>query len=327
MILWFASYLFGRRFVVRYMGCKSTVCNILSGVPQGSNLGPLLFIIYINDIGNSLNCPFLLYADDIKIFCNVQNGYDHAKLQADINSIHAWSINNRLPLNMSKTKVVSYSRKTNVSMYQYRIDDYKIEVVSTVKDLGVTIDNKLLFNEHIDKILSKARRNLGLIKWVARDFNDLLTCKILYCAYVRSHLEYAALIWNRNLITITESLEAIQISFLAWLRFKFKFDNLTNDAILSKLNLLSLAARRSLQEIKFVHNIIDGKNDLIGLLHIRAPSHISRNHRLFSCDKTLNGTPIYKSIITVNKNLFIFDIFMKKFSDIKDRFTKYVSNQ
>lgn len=111
---------------------------VTSGVPQGSHLGPLLFLIFINDLCFFLkDVSFLLYADDLKLYKAVKNPTDFLSLQASANSVNEWCTLNGMSLNVRKCNVISFSRKPVIQKYDYSINDSLLERVSLVKDLGV----------------------------------------------------------------------------------------------------------------------------------------------------------------------------------------------
>src|SRR5436190_11282116 len=109
----FSSYLTGRKQYVSFLGYKSDPFFVQSGVPQGSNLGPLLFIIFVNDLISLLKCIGLMYADDLKIFYEIKTVLDCLALQLDLNVIYEWCVRNKLQLNINKCCVMSFHRKTN----------------------------------------------------------------------------------------------------------------------------------------------------------------------------------------------------------------------
>jgi len=155
---WIASYLDNRRFHVEVGGASSHPYKATFGLPQGSSLGPLLFIIFINDIRACIHfSSFLLYAGDLKIYRTVSNVNDSILLQSDLDSIGSWCYKNSLPLNLNKCHIVN---------------NHPLSVLNEIVDLGVLFDDKFLFNEHLNLILPKAYAMFGFVKRNTLLFND-----------------------------------------------------------------------------------------------------------------------------------------------------------
>ena len=195
LIHFFESYLLNRSQFVQFQGHRSNEFISQSGVPQGSVLGPLLFIIFINDIVIDLRCTSLLYADDLKIYYKICDESDCNKLQADLSTIHEWCNKFRLSLNINKCNVVSFTRKLNKIQYEYTISGANLVRRDSFKDLGVTFDSHLSFREHTSNIVTSSFKMLGFLIRNARDFQNASTLKSLYNTLVRSRLEYASMIW------------------------------------------------------------------------------------------------------------------------------------
>jgi hypothetical protein len=160
-----SNYLTSRTMIVIVNGTQSKSEKLTIGVPQGSILGPLLFIIYLNDLcALNLFSILILYADDITLFYHEKDIYTvRDRLKSDIEQINNWLKHNQLILNWDKTKIMPFNhskrdhigpltRPTNIYI---NIDNHEIEFVDEFKLLGVTIDNKLTFESHIDNIISK----------------------------------------------------------------------------------------------------------------------------------------------------------------------------
>jgi hypothetical protein len=142
--------------------------------------------------------PFQIYtfSDDIKIFRPVYSPQDCYLLQSDINSVQGWCTANCMKLNIGKTKVISFSRKTNALIYDYKLCQSPITRAHSIKDLGVYIDNKLHFHDHVNYIFSQSTRLLKLIRNITFNFSSIESILKLYIALVRSNLEYASVVWN-----------------------------------------------------------------------------------------------------------------------------------
>jgi len=154
------SFLKGRKQRVTINGFKSTT-DVVSGVPQGSVLGPIFFLIYINDLPCMLFNPYLLFADDIKIYNHNKSEDDVCKLQQDIFKLEKWSEMWQMPFNFSKCKSLHMGRTD--PNHVYSMVGCNIEQTNEERDLGVLINNQLKFHNHLSTAISKARRLLGLI--------------------------------------------------------------------------------------------------------------------------------------------------------------------
>jgi hypothetical protein len=141
----FESYLSGRFCYVNVLGFYSARLVVNSGVPQGSNLGPLLFLLFINDIVEIFSLNVLLFADDVKLYSTIRDISDCMRLQSNVDVLYGWCRSNGLPLNRDKCYILSFSRKTKPLMFDYRIGNALLTRCFTFKDLGVTFDAQFTF--------------------------------------------------------------------------------------------------------------------------------------------------------------------------------------
>lgn len=286
----FASYLKSRKFRVRFGGNTSGKFAANSGIPQGSNLGPLLFIIFINDLPkvlSSVNC--LLYADDLKLFYKIETLNDSVILQNDINNIYNWSLQNKLYFNLSKCFVVTFTRNIHKINFEYSMNNESIKRVETIQDLGVTFNSKLNFGEHINRITGVAFRMLGFVLRTSKNFRNLSTIERLYCSLVRPRLEYASVVWHSNQITFTNNLEKVQKRYLRYLYYK-KYNEYPNYnvirtvALRREFQIQSLDSRRKIMLVMFAYKIINNfinDNNLLLLLDLRVPARNTRIRNVF----------------------------------------------
>jgi hypothetical protein len=153
---------------------------VLSGVPQGSELCPLLFNIFINDLCKVIeHSNVLLFTEDVKIF-RAKNSVDCIQLQSDISRTQGWCFVDYVKLNTSKTRVTTCTRKTHVIYYKYKINDWFITCTHSVQGLRVQLDSKLHFRAYVNYIFSQSVRTLGLIRTVTYSFSTLDNLLILY---------------------------------------------------------------------------------------------------------------------------------------------------
>lgn len=221
LLQFFSSYLRDRQQYVDYKGCTSDPYYTRSGVSQGSNLGPLEFIIMVNDLPDVIRhgCC-LLFADDLKLLMEVQGKSDCERLQEDIDRVLEWSKENRLYFNVAKCSVMSITRARVPLMHEYVLDAVPMQRVTEVRDLGVIVSREMSFRDHITKICKRAFRNLGFVLRQTRNFTNIATVRVLYDALVRSHLEHSAVIWDPHEAKYTLMLERVQNKFTRHLYWK-----------------------------------------------------------------------------------------------------------
>ena len=215
LLAWIASYLCGRTQFVKLAGWSSQIFNVTSGVPQGSHLGPLLFILFMDDatkVFSSSTC--LLYADDLKILKVIKNVLDASALQRDLNRLLQWCEVNQLYLNIKKCNVISFTRKRSKIEFGYSVNGVQLNRLKVVKDLGILMDEKLTFGKHIEYVIAKSYSMLGFISRTCKEFRSVRTLKSLYFAHVRSYLEYASVVWHPYQETFVDRIESIQKKFL-----------------------------------------------------------------------------------------------------------------
>ena len=186
---------------------------VLSGVPQGSVLGPLLFCIYVDGVtacAKSQCTHDTLYADDLMLYKSIFCSQDFTELQDDISCIEKWSADNHLTLNSNKCKVMLISRKRSSLSLSFTLYGNVLEQVDSFKYLGVTISNNLKWSIHIGIVCAKARRMLGLIyRHFYANCNSASLLK-LYISLVRPRLEYACPVWSPNSVTAIAQVQRVQ---------------------------------------------------------------------------------------------------------------------
>lgn len=307
------SYLSNRENYVYYNGHKSSMFISFSGVPQGSNLGPLLFNIFINDLISSLSCQCLAYADDLKIFHKVSSDADMSLLQTNLNTISEWCRNNKLILNAEKCFVVSFTRKLSPIYGSYMIDDKMVCRAKSVKDLGILFDETLTFNQHIHNIQLSAYKLLGFIIRTCRDFSDLHIMKLLFCALVRSRLEYGNIIWYPLYFSQAYALEKVQRRFLKYLSYRslgsYPVRNFDYELLLSQHDFKSLCARREQSSFMFIVRLLMNHTDcssLLSKLNFMVPCQTSRLNATFRLPtprtNILMKAPLYHGMVNFHKS-------------------------
>ena len=262
LISFFCSYLSGREFRVLFKGAYSRPIAATSGVPQGGNLGPDLFLYLGNDLPSYIQYSSSpMFCDDLKTYKVVSSPKDCEYLQSDLNQLDAWSIQNKLPFNYSKCKFMSFFRSRQPLTYTYSMGGQNLVQVSEYQDLGVLFDQGLTFYNHIVKILNKAYKTLGYVKRNSK-FLSHTTILLLYNSLVRPQLEYAAIVWSPHHSTYIQILESLQHKFLRFLFFKKHgrappIDTRTS-TLLVEFPILRLQERRMVSQIIFLHKLLNG---------------------------------------------------------------------
>ena len=212
LLTWFKSYLTQRKQRVVVNGQTSSWGNINAGVPQGSVLGPLLFLVYINDITTVVqSAEVRLFADDTILYLYVDNPVTSAQmLNDDLSHLHDWAQRWLVKFSPTKTKTMTVSRKKKKTKHpDLRMSDITLEEVDKFKHLGVQLTPSLSWNEHIDSIVTKANQTLNILN-ALRHKLDRGSLETLYFAYVRSKLEYACVTWDNCSKQCKDLVESVQ---------------------------------------------------------------------------------------------------------------------
>ena len=274
LLKFFVSYLEGRTQRVVVGGKCSDVQTVLSGVPQGSILGPTLFVLFINDIGQGMNndSKLSLYADDTKLYRRIVDLSDNHKLQMDVDLLKNWALQNKMKFHPNKCKVLSVSLKRMTTQYIYKLGDSPIKLVNTEKDLGVNFNSALTWTEHCNYLYSKANRMLGLARRTCHFIKNVRKRRTIYLALVRSQFEHCSTVWRPGNKTSKDKIENIQKKAVRWILNEYIYNSISPfDYFLlcKELNLLSLDLRLEFNDLKMLFNILN-YNSVIKL-----PSYIS----------------------------------------------------
>lgn len=282
LLMWLSSYLKGRTQRVKFKSVLASDIEVTSGVPQGSHLGPLLFVFYLNDLPAIIrSSDILMYADDVKLFRSYGALEDSTYIQDDLNRLSEWCLTNRMSLNLSKCKKMTFCRGTVLNV-DYFIGSWKLENVLSFSDLGILVDRRLRFDLHINTCINKARSLLGFLKRWAREFNDPYLTKRLFVCLVRPCLEYGCVVWCPYNVCYIDRIESIQKQFLLFaLRgLSWNVNNLPPyESRLMLIDLPTLEKRRRMLSSMFIIKLTRGFVDsifLLGQIQFNVPRTSSR---------------------------------------------------
>jgi len=239
---WIRESLTDRKFKVVVNGCMSDEGEVLSGVPQGTVLAAILFVIMISDIDENVKlCILRSFADDTRVSKKVICNEDRVRMQEDLGSIYDWAKANRMEFNSKKFEQIIHGSTKDASVEPYRSSsEDPITIKTTVKDLGVFSTNDLLFEEHMKKTINSSKVVMGMLlrTFSTREKKPMLT---MFNTYIKSKMEYCCIVWSPVSQKWIYELEKIQKSFTSKIN---GMEELDYHERLKKLNLYSLERRR-----------------------------------------------------------------------------------
>ena len=276
LLNWIKEFLSNRKQRVVINGKESSWEPVTSGVPQGSVLGPVLFVIYVNDLPEVTQAVAEMFADDTKLFRLVPDDESRKSLQDDINRLTKWAEDWQLQFNADKCKILHIGHNNIKSEYHMTngTDTTTLEITTLEKDLGVHVDPQLKFSRHVEKQVNKANQILGMIR---RTFEhlDAYVMKKLFTALVRPHLEFCNVVWSPLLQKDINLIEGVQRRAS---RMVPELKGLEYEDRLKRMKLPSLQYRRArgdmIEVYKHLKNHYTTNQDLL-VLH---GTSITRGH-------------------------------------------------
>ena len=260
---WIQSFLSNRSQQVLVEGHSSPTAPVTSGVPQGTVLGPLLFLLYINDLPQQVSSTPRLFADDSLLYRKIRTQQDTTVLQDDLDRLQQWEKDWQMSFNPSKCEVVRITRKRNPIKANYQIHGHDLSVVTSGKYLGVTLTDNLSWNAHVDDKTRKANNTLGFLRRnLARCPKD--TKAQCYTSLVRPIIEYASSAWDPHTSRNIQQLEAVQRRAARFVMGDYKTTSSTSRMI-SLLGWNSLQQRRGSSRLvmmyRITHDLVDIEAD------------------------------------------------------------------
>ena len=247
----------------------------------------MLLIMYINDMTRCvLKTNISLYADDSKLYNSVNSKTDCNHLQADINRCTRWCKQWKMKLNLNKCNLITFTNKKSFITKKYSINGKPINIVDSVKDLGVILSQNFNFSIHIGVIVNKAFKMLGLLKRTCSAFEDVRVFKSLYFSIVRSNLEYCSHVWSPSQKYLIAKLERVQIKFIKYLCYKAQIPFKTNMYLnlCKQFNIPTLESRRQVLDLIFLYKCINNYYDtsyILGEIHFHFPERVLRQNSYF----------------------------------------------
>ena len=268
---WIKSFLSNRSQVVSVNGIKSTPEEVSSGVPQGSILGPVLFLLYINDINSNITSNLRLFADDCIVYREIQSINDHHILQQDLDIIFTWSTTWQLHFNVEKCYHLGVTLKKTPSEYSYALLSQVIPSVKSATYLGISITNDLRWNSHCDNICKKAHSTLGLLRCILSGCTTEVKSQA-YLSMVRPKLEYAACAWNPHTEVNINKIEMVQRRAARFVYNDYSRYNHVSQ-MLENLGWDTLEKRRLISQATMFYKI---NRNLVG---IQLPDEVKKTNR------------------------------------------------
>ena len=283
---WIEDFLDERQQAVVVGGEKSAFLPVSSGVPQGSVLGPCLFLAYINDLPNTTEtCTTRLFADDTMCHNKINTDKDQEKMQADLDALNTWEENWAMEFHPQKCENISLSRKQNTLPASYSLHGHTLTNTETATYLGVTIQQNLEWDKHIHTITNKANRTLGFLRRNLKIHNKKVK-EQAYKTLVRPHLEYAAAVWDPHEKEDIDRIEQVQRRAARWVNNRYRRTSSVND-MLQDLAWPSLQERRK---------------------QIRLSTFYQYHHKLIHIDSKYTPTPSTQRLSRRQNNSIAYNI-------------------
>ena len=281
VIGWIKSFLSNRSQRVVVDGFQSEDAPVLSGVPQGTVLGPLLFLIFINDISEDLESIVRLFADDCVLYREIKSQADVEALQRDLDKLIKWSKSWGMEFNIDKCYLLSITlaKKRKISS-EYTMDGKKVKPVQSTKYLGVTINNQLKWDEHVENVCGTASKLLGFLRRTLHKCPEDIKEKA-YKSLVRPRLEYSSSVWDPYKQKHIDKVEMVQRQAARFVKnapHRLKADQPSVTTMIKDLGWETLQSRRKNARLTMLYKIT---NELVAMpshYHPRPQPHQRRGH-------------------------------------------------
>ena len=329
---WFQSYLENCTQKCSVNGSLSNSCSLTCGVPQGTILGPLLFLLYINDLPNCLsNCKPRMYADDTHLTyasSNLENL--QFCLNEDLANVFDWLQANKLTLNMTKTEFMLIGSRQRLNTLTtspiIRMNSTQVSKVSATKSLGVMIDDKLDWHDHIEKLTKKIASGIGALKRI-RHLIPASTLHLIYQALIKPHFDYCDIVWGNCGKTLRDKLQKLQNRAARVLTFS-NYDADTTE-LLEFLGWKNLARQQEIHKATMMFRCLHGlaPEYLCSKFTWRDPAYNLRDSEnklnvplprtnYYRNSFSYNGATLWNSLPCDIRNIESLGVFKRKINDI-----------
>ena len=303
---WIRELLSNRQQEVMVDGAVSDPAPVVSGVPQGTVLGPILFLIFINDLPSELTCSTRLFADNCIVYSKVRNKSDQERLQRDLDTLSQWEGRWGMEFHPQKCSVLACTRSSKPKSYAYTLKGHTLEQQQTTKYLGVDISHQLSWDTHINRITKKASSMLGFVKRNLKIANTQTKANA-YFTLIRPHVEYCCSVWNPYQKDHERLLESIQRQTARYVLNQYE-RTASVTALLNQLEWDTLASRRTKIQLTLVYKIV---NSLVDIppdpFFVPGPCRTRSNHKLkfrqISTSKDYFKFSFFPRIIPIWNNL------------------------
>ena len=278
---WFTAYLINMTQRVIVDGRSSEEAPFLSGVPQGTVLGPLMFLTYINDITSDLTSQMKLFADDALLFRPIKSEKDCKSLQKDLDTLEIWSKRWKMTFNISKFNVLRMTGKKASITQNYKLGNDPLTTITSHPYLGVEFDSKLSWKGQVQNVKAKGTKTLNMVR---RNFTKGTNANIreqIYTSLVRPTLEYGSVAWDTHQANIIQMLESVQNKGARYVTQEWsRYSSITD--IKDKLGWCTLQQRRYVNRLSFFFKSVNNLHGHSLPPHVTRQKRASKNHHAYS---------------------------------------------
>ena len=251
--LWLAAFLTKRSQFVAVDGSHSSHLEVVSGVHQGTVLGPTLFLLFINDIVDRSDSTIRLFADDTVVYREISSPSDHACLQYDLRNLESWAKTWQMQFNIAKCQLLSISNKKNTRKFDYTLDSQYLTPTDDHDYLGVRCRRDLRWSSHCSKVSSRANKSLGLLRRTLKPCSERVK-EQAYLSIVRPIAEYAAPVWSPHTNRDVSKIEQVQKNAARFVKNNYNPYTSTS-GLVSSLGWVSLEHRCLLTQASLFYKI------------------------------------------------------------------------